>query len=193
MSAGYAQCAQCRVSQPLSLDTPPARVAAIVREHVAAHGAHAGVVVQLPCAPEDAARCRPQTRRRAVPCAWCGAIATRRDEDGDPICAACAARSTRTIGAWVPRAIARALTALAQQSGSQWSQVYADLESLRAELGIDPQRPVRAFTALEALDETFDAIAALRSVDGDDAWIALRDARLAGMEQVLRSIDSARR
>jgi hypothetical protein len=91
-------------------------------------------------------------------------------------------------------AIGRALAALAQQSGPEWSQVSDDFEALRVALGVEAERPGYRFTANDALDEAFDAVSALREVNGDAAaWRALRDARLAGIVLVLRSIERARR
>ena len=90
-------------------------------------------------------------------------------------------------------AIGRALAALAQQSGPEWSQVSDDFEALRVALGVEAERPGYRFSANDALDEAFDAVSALREVNGDAAWRALRDARLAGIVLVLRSIERARR
>jgi len=90
-------------------------------------------------------------------------------------------------------AIGRALAALAQQSGPEWSQVSDDFEALRIALGVEAERPGCRFSANDALDEAFVAVSALREVNGDAAWRALRDARLAGIVLVLRSIERARR
>ena len=88
--------------------------------------------------------------------------------------------------------LGHALASACQMPGPAWAQIAVDLEELRAALGLPDTRRARRVTEHDAEDAVFDAGSLLRVVDGDESWVALRDARLAGTAAVLKSIARAR-
>ncbi len=103
-SAGYVECRRCHARQALTADKDSREITRIVRTFSAAHE-HGSVLVVTPHAGNVRAPVRARCSRCGganhnartctlpagsviVPeCAWCGALATTTDEDGDPSCA----------------------------------------------------------------------------------------------------------
>lgn len=88
--------------------------------------------------------------------------------------------------------LGRAIGSARQQPGPAWARIVADFEELRAALSLPEERGVYLASPIEAEDCVFDAGSLLRVVDGEEDWIALRDARLAGTAAVLKAIAKAR-
>lgn len=87
-----------------------------------------------------------------------------------------------------------ALGAASQQDGPEWARVRADLDDLRRGLDLADDRSMCRRFENDAIDAVYDAVSALRGVASTDDpdWPALRDARLAGIVRVLRSIERSR-
>lgn len=101
--AGYIECRRCHARQTLTADRGARATADIVRAFTAAHE-HGSVLVVTPHAGNVRAPVRPRCSRCGATnhnartctmpagasilpeCAWCGAVATTVDEDGDPSC-----------------------------------------------------------------------------------------------------------
>ncbi len=102
--AGYIECRRCHARQALTADKSPREITKIVRAFSVEHE-HGSVLCITPHAGNVRAPVRPRcsrcgganhnARTCALPagsvlvpeCAWCGALATTTDEDGDPSCA----------------------------------------------------------------------------------------------------------
>jgi hypothetical protein len=89
----------------------------------------------------------------------------------------------------VVEAINAALGAAAQQTGPAWARITQDVGDLRRRLWIADRRHETRLSENEADDVIRDALAALRGYENDDSdWPALRDARIAGIRELLVSI-----
>lgn len=100
---GSVECSRCHAREQLDPEAAPAVIEQQVRAFTSAHS-HGNVSVVTPLSSvrgPTRARCRrcgehghnlrscslPPGSLRRTECSWCGALATTRDEDGDPSCA----------------------------------------------------------------------------------------------------------
>jgi hypothetical protein len=98
-------------------------------------------------------------------------------------------RYTAVTDPRVVEAINAALGAAAQQTGPAWARITQDVGDLRRRLWIADRRHETRLSENEADDVIRDALAALRGYENDDSdWPALRDARIAGIRELLVSI-----